>query len=130
MPAAGSQAFRRKAYCKIIVAGRDVTSLMDPHLLSVEVIDRLDEYDEASIELDDRDASLAIPPPRSPVQISLGWESEGSILVFDGFIVQVESGFNRAQGGRRMWIEAKSGIMTGPERDNQLRSFGQGDAPQ
>jgi phage protein D len=121
---------RLRAYCKIIVNGRDVTDFFDPYLISVEVIDTIKElFDRCDIELDDRDARLEIPPDRAPVQVYLGWNNEPMKLVFTGFVHQVESGFGRKQGGRRLWIEARSGLIDGPGRDPQKRSFGEGDPP-
>jgi hypothetical protein len=39
---------RLRAYCKIIVNGRDVTDFFDPYLISVEVIDTIKElFDRA-----------------------------------------------------------------------------------
>src|SRR5262245_51952898 len=57
-PSIARETLRRKAYCVINVGGIDVTNRLDPHLLSVTVILRADMYDEAHIEIDDRDGRL------------------------------------------------------------------------
>ncbi|HVX58054.1 MAG TPA: hypothetical protein VHA37_10135, partial [Candidatus Saccharimonadales bacterium] len=96
------QTKRYRAYCKILVNGTDVTNRLDPYLLSVTVHNA--GVWTAQIELDDRDGRLAIPPLESPLQIWLGWTSEQSYKQFDGFISDVEHGFGRRLGGRRMFI--------------------------
>lgn len=110
MLGATRQSQRRRALCTIVVDGIDVTRAMDPHLLSVSTVARLgdkNEADTASIELDDRDGRLAIPPPEVPIEVSLGWMNESMGLVWSGFVWDVESGFSRRGGARRLWIEAK-----------------------
>src|SRR6516164_2965129 len=99
------QARRLKAACKIEIGGMDVTSKLEPFLVSLRVVCgvQMEDYN-AEVELDDRDGRLPIPPINSPVKISLGWENEALGLVFDGVTHDVEHGFGRKQGGRRMWI--------------------------
>lgn len=75
--AEGSIARKRKTRCKIVVDGTDVTDKMDPHLISVTVIDKKIELDTCSIELDDRDGSLAVPPNKAHMEVLLGWDPEG-----------------------------------------------------
>lgn len=104
------QSQRRRALCKIVVDGNDITRAVDPHLLSVQTVARLgtkNEADTATIELDDRDGRLAIPPPKAKIEISLGWMNESLGLVWTGVVEEVESGFSRRGGARRLWLEAK-----------------------
>jgi hypothetical protein len=146
MPSAPLQQFHRRAYCLIYVNGRDVTNRLDPHLISVRVIDKLDGWSEASIELDDRDASLAIPPDDSEVKIDIGWAGEGprippepvpmppesakvpwesqSPYTFVGFVDSAESGFSRRGGGRRLWIDAKTYYTKSEMKSKMLKSWG------
>jgi len=99
------QGGRRRAHCKIVVDGKDVTNAFDPHLISVQVVDKEGaETDTCSIELDDRDARLHIPPDDAPVSVSLGWHRENFPVIFEGRVADVESGFGRSNGGRRLWI--------------------------
>jgi hypothetical protein len=83
------QSLYRRAICKIYIAdssgnGRDVTDAMDPYLISIQVIDRLTSvgngYDEAFIELDDRDARLDVPDDNTSVTIYFGWAATGPKL--------------------------------------------------
>jgi uncharacterized protein len=100
------QTSRMRAFCKIVVAGVDVTDKMEPHLISLRTV--LGTQSTMEIELDDRDASLPLPPLNSTVTAALGWESEGMVTIFKGFIDDLEHGFGRKQGGRRMWIHCSA----------------------
>jgi len=125
-----AQSHRVRAFCKIIVDGRDVTAAFDPYLISVTVIDKEGgEVDTCSLELDDRNAQLAIPPDGAPVSVRLGWRSEGTRAVFDGVVSSVESGFSRKGGGRRLWIEATGADMKGPGKSPIQMSMGEGQPP-
>lgn len=102
----GTQTKRYRAYCKIVINGRDVTSRLDPYLMSVTI--RNGGVWEATIELDDRDGRLEIPPFQASVEIDLGWSSESNYRAFTGWVSDVMHGFGRSLGGRRMFVEAKT----------------------
>lgn len=75
--------YQRRAFVQIIMnAGeaKDVTDLLDPHLISVTVTLKRDGVATAAIELDDREASLPIPPDQAGVKILLGWSGQGPLL--------------------------------------------------
>lgn len=80
---------RRRAFCQIIVNGKDVTDALDPHLISVQVILRDTGPDMANIELDDRDGSLPIPPNKSSVKVLLGWAGSGPTLPLSEHVASV-----------------------------------------
>ena len=128
-PSIARETLRRKAYCFIKVGAIDVTNRLDPHLLSVTVILRADMYDEAHIEIDDRDGRLPIPPLYANVEIALGWEHEGARVVFTGTISDIASSFGRKQGGRRLWVEATSVNPNGGAKEPQQFSLGEGAPP-
>jgi hypothetical protein len=96
------QTTRRKAICIITINGLDVTDRLDPYLISVDILD--DGWPNCIIELDDRDGRLPIPPLSSPVTVVLGWTSESAVVVFAGETREIESGFGRTAGGRRLWV--------------------------
>lgn len=100
------QTKRYRAYCKITINGRDVTDRLDPYLMSVTV--RNGSPWEFTIELDDRDGRLEIPPLQATVVIELGWQSEEIYRVFNGYVDDVQHGFGRRLGGRRMFIHGIS----------------------
>jgi hypothetical protein len=109
---APSQANRYRAQCQISVAGIDVTGNLDPFLISVRVYNG--EPLTAEVELDDRDARIPIPPLGEDLVIALGWASEAMYVVFRGKIQDVEHGFDRKRGGRRMWVHGQ-GMATGQQ---------------
>lgn len=144
------QGLRRKAYCQIILAGRDVTSDIEPFLISVQVLWTSRDVSKCTIELDDRDAKLAIPPFRSPIEIKIGWSPRGpfippvptpipagselqlpyegsAIQVFRGMTESCESGFARRGGGRRLWVEGLVLDMTGKIKQPGAASWGEGE---
>lgn len=148
---ASDEFLRRHALCQIFIAGRDVTNKIDPYLITVTVIDTLDGFDKAHIELDDRDARMDIPGDDDPIAIYLGWANFGprvqpvsallgdlgtenelpfgggnTVLVFSGKLSGVESGFSRKGGGRRLWIEAMGGDPKGDGKTGNLSIFGDG----
>ena len=61
---------------------------------------------------------------------ALKYEAEfggpGMRLIFDGYVKNVESGFGRRGGGRRMWIEGKGFDDKGPGKEVQQGSVGEG----
>lgn len=122
------QSQRRKADIDIVVGNRNVTDIMEPYILSVRVIDgwKGGEY-QCEIELDDRDARLDIPNPDSTVKVSMGWKGEAMTLVFSGQVWDVEHGFGRKQGGRRMWVRAHGGnLLTSRVKEPMQDSLGSG----
>ena len=120
---------RRKAYCKVVVDGFDVTNNLMPFLLSVTIMDKIDVMDEAVIEIDDRDARIPLPPIASSVSIELGWESEGTIEVFSGVVADLLSTGSRKEGGRRLHVECTGVNMLGDIKSPQQMNWGEGAPP-
>src|SRR4029077_20498677 len=83
------QTSRMRAYCKITVDGFDVTSKLEPHLISVHVTAG-EPGMAAELELDDRDGTLPLPPIGARILIQLGWETEQIVNVFIGSIEDLE----------------------------------------
>jgi hypothetical protein len=125
------QSNRLRAYVKIEIGSgsyfMDVTSKVDPHLVMVRILTgaHIEDY-QCEIELDDRDGSLPIPPIESPLNISLGWVGENLHLVWEGVIHDIEHGFGRKQGGRRMWIHGLGAEMLGGGKEPQNNHWGEG----
>jgi uncharacterized protein len=130
----GNRPSRLEANVFITVGGRDMTSAWDPRVISVEVIDKEQEMDEATIELDDgegpvqsgggRPGRMKLPQLGQSVGIALGWPNEGSFKVFTGYIWDIESSGQRRQG-RRLRIEAKGAKQTGKQQ--RMSSWGEGE---
>jgi phage protein D len=122
------QSNRLKAFCRIWVAGLEVTDKIEPHLVSVHIVDAPNPT--CDIELDDRDARLPIPPLMSPVRVELGWTTESTFEVFNGVTQDVEHGFGRKQGGRRMWVHAMGTDFVGGQMKTPMQnSLGEGAPP-
>jgi len=116
------------AALKVFVAGVDVTDRMRPYLISVVVIDKLDGMDEAAVELDDSYGQLSLPAVGHPLKISMGWKGGTLLVVFDGVVSNVESGFSR-ESGRRLWIEGQSAKASGDGKTHSSRFWGEGSHP-
>jgi phage protein D len=135
-----------------MVGGQNVTARLNPYLISVQVVDSFEgSMDKCSMELDDRNAQLVIPPDGEAIMVALGWANEGPNLpgklvdlpsgrelkeyewggpgmqmVFSGTVTSAESGFSRRGGGRRLWIEAESADSRGAGKEVQHETHGEG----
>ena len=117
-----TQTNRMRAYCEVYIDGINITYKLDPHLISVRIVDGSDLSCE--IEIDDRDGRLPIPPVQALVEVRLGWQRESMFKSFEGKLSDFEHGFGRKQGGRRMWVKANGWDTLGtkikqPMDDNQ-----------
>lgn len=124
-----TQTQRYRAYIQVVVDGKDMTNRLDPYLMSVLVQDQSSWT--ATIELDDRDGRLDIPPIGSstPLQISMGWTTETAWRVFIGWITEIEHGFARKGGGRRMYIKGQGAGMDTKIKEHQSDHIGDGAGP-
>ena len=123
-----TQANRMRAFCEITIDGVNITDKIEPHLISVRIVDG--DQLQCEIELDDRDALLPIPPLLASVQVALGWQRESMVKTFDGVIIDLEHGFGRKQGGRRMWVHAQGWDMLGTRiKEPMQTNLGEGAPP-
>jgi len=116
-----SQSDRLKATCTVTVDGFDVTNKLLPFLVSITIVD--EAHAECHLELDDRQARLPIPPLLAPVTAELGWNNENH-RVFEGVILDLEYGFDRKQGGRRMFIHADGANWLGKVKEPFSKHWG------
>lgn len=119
-----TQTHRLRAVCQIYVNGYDVSPKLDPHLINMHVIDG--PHAALHVELDDRDGRLPLPPLDSNIIVSIGWYNEPLWKVFGGVIFDIEHGFGRDQGGRRLWIHA-TGTNWKIGKNSEMNSWGEGD---
>lgn len=89
-----------------------MTDRFKPYLISVEVTDRQAGEDECSIECDDSNSQLVLPPIGKAVQIFMGFYDGKVAEVFRGVVNEVESSFTKEEG-RRLWIEGKGSNQAG-----------------
>jgi phage protein D len=72
-----------KPICRVVVAGKDITTVLVKRLISIELTDnRGMEADQLDIALSDHDGLLAIPPRDAAIDLWLGWDDTG--LVYKG----------------------------------------------
>lgn len=123
-----NQRARMRAFCVVILNGTDITNKLEPHLISVRIVDG-DEL-QCEIEVDDRDALVPIPPIGAKVKVDIGWAREQMFRTFDGEIKDVEYGIGRKQGGRRMWIHANGfGTTKSKMKEPMQMNLGEGAPP-
>jgi phage protein D len=115
----------QRAFCKITVAGEDVTSNINPRLLNLTVILKSEDVSEAHLELDDRYGQIKIPEEEDTITIELGWLDEGSFSVFRGSVFDLESA-GQKRGGRTMTIIAHEANMLAPFKAQTRWSEGDG----
>lgn len=91
-----------KPNCRVLVAGEDVTSRFDPHLISLSV-DRSsgDASDECDLTIADPDGNIVMPQKRSPIEITVRGTS-----IFSGFVSDIDYKFGRS--GRRLTVSGSS----------------------
>jgi uncharacterized protein len=117
-----SQNQRLKAFCNVNFAGLDITDKLEPFLVSIAIVD--EKYTECHLELDDRNGMLPIPGLLAPITASLGWNGEEMKRTFEGMVMGIEYGFDRKQGGRRMFVHANGVNMFSKVKEPQDRHWG------
>lgn len=112
----------KRASYMVMIAGSDVTSKLNPHLISLRVSDNVGTHsDTATIQLDDTDGRLMLPTQGVPVAILLGWEEQGVRLVFSGTVDEVRSSGSRS--GRTITVSAKGIDTKSKVKQPQQRHF-------
>jgi phage protein D len=105
-----------QAAVKVVINGTDITGRLLSRLISLTVNDQAGQTsDTATMELDDTDGQLVMPPPEASVEISLGWEGAGVGVVFSGVVDELRASGSRS--GRTMQISAKGMDTRGPAKE-------------
>jgi len=113
----------KRAVFMVTVAGTNITAPLLPVLISLTVSDRVGTHaDTATLDIDDTDGRIILPPLGAPVIVALGWESGGVRIVFTGTVDEVRSSGSRG-GGRTLSISAKGVDTTGKPKEAQQRHF-------
>lgn len=69
-----------QARYQILVDGKDISALIAPRLISLDLTDNRGlEADQLSLVLSDHDGLLAIPPRGAKIRLWLGWSTTGLI---------------------------------------------------
>jgi phage protein D len=112
----------KRAIFSVVVAGQDITAVLDPILISLSVRDKAGRSsDSATIEIDDTGGAVVMPGPGALLAISLGWEDSGAGLVFMGTVDEIEASGGRQ--GRTLSISAKGVDTRGKAKQPQRRHF-------
>lgn len=107
--------FIRGSY-KVVIAGRDVTSLFNPILKELEVQRSAGEAsDTCSITLADKDGLVLLPKKREPVLVELN-----GIWAFEGYVSDVNSTGSKGDG-RKLKVSASSIDQGGKAKEPSLR---------
>jgi uncharacterized protein len=122
-----TQGHHVRADIQVMVNGMDVTDKVNPHLIMARILTgaHIEDY-TCELELDDRDGTLPIPEIDSDLSISIGWRGEPNLVLWEGVIHDIEHGFGRKQGGRRMWIHGMGGTFLGKAKEPMYNSWGTG----
>lgn len=112
----------KRAMYAVTIGGVDVTSRLNPHLISLSVTDNVGTHsDTADITLDDTDGRMVLPAEGVPVTIALGWEGGGVRVVFEGTVDEVRSSGSRA--GRTINVSAKGIDTKSPVKQPMQKHF-------
>jgi phage protein D len=80
----------------VIMAGQDVTSKFDPHLLSVKITRASGEAaDTCDLDLSDQNGDIVMPGERAPTQVMID-----GLLAFTGFVSDVTYAFAKGSGSK------------------------------
>lgn len=88
---------------KVFMAGKDITSKLSPHVISLSIQRSAGESaDTLNLKLSDPGGSLLLPPTRAEVSVELN-----GIWAFDGFVSEVTCDIDKA-GGRQVSVACSS----------------------
>jgi uncharacterized protein len=113
----------KRAIFSVVVDGTDISSRLNPILISLQVSDKAGtSSDTATIELDDKSGQVVLPRPGARMLISLGFSDSGIGVVFRGKVDEVRSRGDRG-GGRTVTISAKGVDTQGKAKEPQSKHF-------
>lgn len=98
----------------------DLTSTLSHRLISLSLTDKKGtESDDLSIELDDPDGDLDLPPTKALLSVSLGWKGQGLI---DKGLFRVDE-IDYSWSPRRLTIQAKGAPVSQALGERKERSW-------
>jgi phage protein D len=111
----------KRALYSIVVGGQDISLILSPILISLTVSDKAGQSsDTATIEIDDTDGRVVMPPTGAEITIRIGWSDSGLVEVFKGKVDEVKASGARG-GGRVLRISAKGVDTKGKAKEPQSR---------
>lgn len=109
-----------KPICRVVVAGNDITAMLEQRLISIELTDnRGMEADQLDITLSDHDGLMAIPPRDAAIDLWLGWDDTG--LIYKGRYNVDETEHSGAPD--TLSIRARSADLSGELKVKRERSW-------
>jgi phage protein D len=109
----------KRAICKVIVDGKDVTSTWDPLLISVSIkLADGGKSDTCDVVLDDRGGNIKMPRTGAKIQVMLAWMDMGGAVSFQGITDEPQSSGSRGSG-MTLSISAKAADMSGKPKEKQ-----------
>lgn len=110
----------KRALYAVIVGGIDITSRLDPYLISLDVTDNVGTHsDTVSLVLDDTDGRIVLPVKGDPIVVAIGWDAPRE--VFRGTVDEVRSSGGRQ--GRTVNVRGKGLDTTDKAKQPQQRHF-------
>ncbi|CAN7329770.1 late control protein [Phyllobacterium sp. LjRoot231] len=112
----------RKAIFSVVVDGLDISSRLNPILISLRVSDAAGSAsDTAQMDLDDTGGQVILPSEGAQMTVMLGFEDTGLATVFAGVVDEVRSRGDR--GGRVLSVSAKGFDSGGKAKEPQQKHF-------
>ncbi len=110
---------------QVMLAGVDITSRFDPKLLTLRISQsRQEKADKLSIELDDADGKLVLPPANATLMVSLGWARGSGVPVgIVGMGTYVVDDIEWSGPPDRVTINAHSADMRDSFRTRKTRTW-------
>lgn len=109
----------RRAIYYVAIDGRDVSTDLDPILISLRIqLSAKSKADGCEIELDDTDAQIALPRTGAQVEAGIAWEDGGPPVQFEGSIKSVQHTLSRG-GGSILTLSARSAEMYGKLKERR-----------
>ncbi|MBA1289164.1 phage late control D family protein [Pseudomonas japonica] len=122
----GDQAAYPAPRCRLKVNGEDITAMIEPRLIGLELTDNRGlEADQLDIRLSDHDGQLAIPPRGARLQLWLGWSDSGLIDKGSFVVDEVEhSGAPDTLSIRGRGADLRAGLKVKRDRSWQSQTVG------
>lgn len=116
---------RMRAYCRVYFNGQDLTSRLDPVLLSVRITSRKFGQSTCSLVIDDAYGRIPNPPDGARIWVDLGWADGSMTRSFQGIMADVVS-MGQRRSGRTLHVEATSTDQLGEGKQPITGSWGSG----
>lgn len=109
----------RRARFTVVIGGSDITPTLIPLVNSIRISDAAGTHaDTCSIEIDDSDGRVILPPVGVDMIVSLGWQGEAATQLFVGKVDEVKGSGSRSSG-RTLSVSAKGLDTLGKAKEHQ-----------